>query len=67
LSFGCSLQISGNLVNADSCSTTWRTTSQGATTGAQKSGDTHMNESDNTNDKDAGIAPFERLIADAMT
>jgi len=26
-----------------------------------------MNESDNTNDKDAGIAPFERLIADAMT
>jgi hypothetical protein len=36
-------------------------------TGAQKSGDTHMNESDNTNDKDAGIAPFERLISDAMT
>jgi len=26
-----------------------------------------MDESDNINDKDAGIAPFERLIADAMT
>jgi len=26
-----------------------------------------MEESDNTNGKDAGIAPFERLIADAMT